>query len=135
MSHRTDRQVNDYASVLTDADKATIRSVQTALLRDRGTELVVVTINSVNDYDVADKSIEAFATNLFNNCFEIGCALGLAGWEAGDSAQIAGAQHAAGILRRLGDSQRILGEFASLVYLHSIILTFITSPSATGQPL
>jgi len=64
---RADQQINDYASVLAEADKTAIHSVQTALLRDRGVELVVVTIASINDYDVADKTIEAFATSLFNS--------------------------------------------------------------------
>jgi uncharacterized protein len=64
---RADRQINDYAGALADADKTTIHSAQTALLRERGAELVVVTINSVDDYDVPEQTIEAFATNLFNS--------------------------------------------------------------------
>jgi len=64
---RVDRQINDYAGVLADADKTVIRGVQAQLLRDQGIELVVVTINSIDDYDLPDRTIETFATNLFNN--------------------------------------------------------------------
>ncbi len=51
---------------------------------------------------------EQLAGIKFFDRFEIRRTLGLAGREAGDSAQFAGAQHSTGLLQRLGDSQRII---------------------------
>ena len=64
---RVDPQINDFAGVLTDADKTSIRNIQAQLLGEHGAELVVATIGSFADYDVADKTLEAFATKLFNS--------------------------------------------------------------------
>jgi uncharacterized protein len=63
---RADRFVNDTARLLTDADRVAMRARQQNLLATRGVELVVVTIRSLGDYDVPERTIEDFATKLFN---------------------------------------------------------------------
>lgn len=63
---RGDRFINDNAHLLSDEDRLAIRARQQSLLATRGVELVVVTIDSVGDYDVPEQTIEAFATKLFN---------------------------------------------------------------------
>lgn len=63
---RADLAINDFANVVASADRAALLRVRTALLDTRGAELVVATIGSVHDYDVPEKTIEAFATQLFN---------------------------------------------------------------------
>jgi uncharacterized protein len=63
---RTDPYVNDFASLLTDEHTTSLRSLFSELKTDNGVEIVVVTIDSINDYGTGDKSIETFATNLFN---------------------------------------------------------------------
>lgn len=61
-----DDYVNDYARVLSQADKDAISKMFKDLEYQSGIEAVVVTINSTRDYPTGDASIEAFATNLFN---------------------------------------------------------------------
>jgi len=58
--------VNDFAQLLTADDAANIRDLFHTLKQEHGIEATVVTIDSINDYDTGDKTIEAFATNLFN---------------------------------------------------------------------
>jgi uncharacterized protein len=70
-----DSYVNDYAKLLTTEDAANIRTLFADLKRDTGIEAVVVTINSVSDYETGDETIESFATHLFNT------------WGIGDSEQ------------------------------------------------
>jgi uncharacterized protein len=58
--------VNDFAGVMDAETIAQIRSVLIALKAQTGVEAVVVTIQSVSDYNTGDETIEAFATGLFN---------------------------------------------------------------------
>jgi uncharacterized protein len=66
MPQRADQHVNDFANVIVPAERAALTSELGALLRDRGVELVVVTVGSPDDYGMKDQSFEAFATELFN---------------------------------------------------------------------
>lgn len=63
---RTDRYINDYAHLLTSADTTSLQGICSDLNRSKGVELVIVTINSIADYDTSDQMIEPFATHLFN---------------------------------------------------------------------
>jgi uncharacterized protein len=63
---RTDRYINDFAHLLTSTDTTRLRTICSDLNRSKGIELVVVTINSIRDYNTADQAIEHFATYLFN---------------------------------------------------------------------
>jgi len=63
---RIDRHVNDYAGVLSEPSKDTIRGMFQKLESDSGIEAVVVTVNSIQDYGTGEGSIDSFATNLFN---------------------------------------------------------------------
>jgi uncharacterized protein len=62
----TDPYINDYAGLLSGEDAANVRALLMGLKREQGIEATVVTINSVGDYGTGDKTIERFATNLFN---------------------------------------------------------------------
>jgi uncharacterized membrane protein YgcG len=62
----TDPYINDYAGLLSNEDAVDIRTLFTNLKREHGVEATVVTINSIRDYDRGDKTIESFASNLFN---------------------------------------------------------------------
>jgi len=62
-----DPYLNDYANLVTAQDRANIRAVLSGLRQDTGIEAVVVTINTIHDYDTGDRTIESFATNLFND--------------------------------------------------------------------
>jgi uncharacterized membrane protein YgcG len=62
----TDKYVNDYAKVITSSDEKSIRTMLADLEAQTGIEATVLTINSIYDYDTDDKTIESFATNLFN---------------------------------------------------------------------
>ena len=64
---RTDPIVNDFAGILSAADRAELEKVHTELISTRGAELVIVTIGSISDYDVPAQNIEEFATGLFNS--------------------------------------------------------------------
>jgi uncharacterized protein len=61
-----DSYVNDYAKLLTTEDAANLRTLFADLKRATGVEAVAVTINSISDYQTGDKTIESFATKLFN---------------------------------------------------------------------
>lgn len=59
--------VNDFANVIAISDESVIREGLTQLRTDHGIEMTVVTVDSIRDYGTGDSTIEAFATNLFNN--------------------------------------------------------------------
>ncbi|HDQ25787.1 MAG TPA: TPM domain-containing protein [bacterium] len=60
-----DDYVNDYASMLNEADRNTIREMLSGFEKKTGVEMAVVAISSVKDYQ-ADADIEKFSTGLFN---------------------------------------------------------------------
>lgn len=62
----TNDYLNDYAGVMTPGDAEAIRTLFADLEKKTGIEAVVVTINSIGDYQTGDATIEAFATKLFN---------------------------------------------------------------------
>lgn len=62
-----DPYLNDYAQVIRPEDAASIRQSLATLEANQGIEAVVLTINSIQDYDTGDSTIESFATNLFNS--------------------------------------------------------------------
>lgn len=57
--------VNDFAAIISDEDEAALMQQLTALRRDKGIEVTVLTIDSRNTYGDS-ASIESFATGLFN---------------------------------------------------------------------
>lgn len=61
-----DPHLNDYGRVIEPTDAAIIRSTLTQFQQQTGIQAVVVTVNSVQDYRTGDRTIESFATNLFN---------------------------------------------------------------------
>ncbi len=61
-----DDYVNDFAQVMDVSDHESVRNMLKDLEYQTGIEAVVVTINSVHDYGTGDRTIESFATNLFN---------------------------------------------------------------------
>lgn len=61
-----DAYVNDYAQLLTPEDAASIRQSFAQLEAQQGIEAVVVTIESIQAYATDDKTVESFATHLFN---------------------------------------------------------------------
>jgi uncharacterized protein len=61
-----DDYVNDFASVLNQGDAESIRKLFSNLEKQTGVEVVVVTINSIRDYNTTTNTIETFATQLFN---------------------------------------------------------------------
>jgi uncharacterized protein len=61
-----DDYVNDFAGILNKPDSEAIRKMFKSLEDKTGVEAVVVTINSINDYNKGDSTLESFATNLFN---------------------------------------------------------------------
>ncbi len=63
----TDDYVNDFAGVLNKPDSEAIRKMFKELEQKTGIEAVAVTINSINDYNNGDATLESFATNLFNS--------------------------------------------------------------------
>jgi uncharacterized protein len=63
---RTDAFVDDIARVIEPQDEAAIRQLLQDLRASRGVEAAVVTIGSIDDYSTGDKTIETFATHLFN---------------------------------------------------------------------
>jgi len=63
---RADSYVNDYAGVLDAASESSLQDMFQKLMDESGIEAVVVTINSVHDYQTGDDTIESFATHLFN---------------------------------------------------------------------
>jgi uncharacterized protein len=63
---RADPYLNDYARIISVEDTGNIRKALSDLKSSRGLEVVVVTINSIHDYNTSDTTIESFATHLFN---------------------------------------------------------------------
>lgn len=63
---RSDTFLNDYAKLLTETDAAAVQAMLSDLQAAHGIEAVVVTIDSISDYDTSNTTIEAFATGLFN---------------------------------------------------------------------
>ena len=61
-----DDYVNDFADVLSEPDYNAIHEMFEDIEYQTGVEAVVVTIDSIHDYDTDDGTIEDFATNLFN---------------------------------------------------------------------
>ena len=61
-----DDYVNDYAEVLNQADAEVIHKLFKDLEYKTGIEAVVITIDSMSDYDTDDNTIEEFSTHLFN---------------------------------------------------------------------
>ncbi|MCD6578452.1 TPM domain-containing protein [bacterium] len=65
--NHTDDYINDFAKVLNQTDYDAVHKMLSDLEYSTGIELVVVTINSIYDYDTNDLNIESFAKNLFNH--------------------------------------------------------------------
>ena len=61
-----DLYINDYADLLTVSDAARVEALFRGLRQDHDIEATVLTISSVSDYGTEDRTIESFATNLFN---------------------------------------------------------------------
>lgn len=61
-----DDYLNDFAGVLNKPDSEAIRKMFKDLEYKTGVEVVAVTINSINDYNTGDSTLESFATKLFN---------------------------------------------------------------------
>ncbi len=68
-----DAYLNDFASVLSDAEADAIAERLSRLYNETGVEVVVVTVPSFSDFGTGDRTLEIFATNLFNT------------WAIGDS--------------------------------------------------
>lgn len=68
-----DAYINDYANVLSDAEADDIAERLGRLYDETGVEAVVVTVPSFSDFGTGDRTLEIFATNLFNT------------WAIGDS--------------------------------------------------
>lgn len=61
-----DKHINDYADIISDADENRIRSQFLNLEERTAIEATVLTIRSIDEYDTGDKTVESFATGLFN---------------------------------------------------------------------
>lgn len=61
-----DPHINDYADVLSPEEEATVRNAFSTFRNETGIHAVVLTVNSIGDYDTGDPTIESFATNVFN---------------------------------------------------------------------
>ena len=61
-----DPYVNDYAEVISSSDETQIRNLLAEYEASDGVQMTVLTVRSLSDYSTPDESIEAFATNLFN---------------------------------------------------------------------
>lgn len=61
-----DLYINDLAQVVDSSHESQIRTLLNELYDETEVEATVLTINSIDDYDTGDSSIESFATNLFN---------------------------------------------------------------------
>ncbi len=62
----TNLEVNDYAGILPDDVEASLTQTLSALRRDTGVEMTVVTLSRQETY-APDMTLEAFATGLFNH--------------------------------------------------------------------
>ena len=60
-----DPYINDYARILNKHDVAQLRMWLADLKRQKNIQVMVVTINSIKDYDTGDKTVKSFAVNLF----------------------------------------------------------------------
>jgi len=58
--------INDYAAIIKPAERDKIIHLIADLKQRQSIDAVVVTINSIHDYETGDKTIESFATHLFN---------------------------------------------------------------------
>ena len=63
---QNDSYVNDYAGVIAQQDLQQVRTMLADFKQQSGIDATVLTISSINDYDTGDKSIESFATRLFD---------------------------------------------------------------------
>ena len=61
-----DAYINDFAGVLSDAEADQIADRLDRLYRETGVEAVVVTVPSFSSFGTGDRTLEIFATNLFN---------------------------------------------------------------------
>ncbi len=61
-----DAHLNDYGQILSKAEAQTVRTTLGKFQTETGVQVVVMTMNSVQDYRTGDKTVESFATNLFN---------------------------------------------------------------------
>jgi len=61
-----DPHLNDYGQVIETSDATAIRATLRQFYQQTGVQAVVVTVNSVQNYRTGDRTIESFATNLFN---------------------------------------------------------------------
>ena len=59
-------EVNDFAGILSAQETERLRGLLRDLRQRTGIEATVVTIESIGDYGTGDRSIESFATGLFN---------------------------------------------------------------------
>ncbi len=62
----TDNYVNDFAKIITQPDADAIQKLFKNVRQQTGIEAVVVTVNSIREYQTTDTTIESFTTNLFN---------------------------------------------------------------------
>jgi uncharacterized protein len=62
-----DLYINDFAGILNASDTISIRTALAKLRGEAGVQGVVVTIPSIQIYKTSDRTIESFATNLFND--------------------------------------------------------------------
>jgi uncharacterized protein len=61
-----DDHVNDFAGVLTEAQAGKVREIARSVRSEKGIPVVVVTLDSLADWNAAGWSIERYATNLYN---------------------------------------------------------------------
>jgi uncharacterized protein len=116
---QTDTPVSDYAELLSVDDAADIWMLLADLERETGIEAVVVTIDSIDDYDTGDETVESFATNLFN-------AWGIGDKERNDGVLILVAVKDQAVRIELGsglksynsDMQRVIDEHMSPSFKH-----------------
>lgn len=59
--------IQDNAFVINQSDAEQIRAIQAEIFKSYGTPIVVVTIESMNSYNVSARNIEGFAFELFND--------------------------------------------------------------------
>ena len=62
----TNEYISDYVDLITTKDHAKIQALLADLRSQHDIEVFIVTIRSIKEYETNDKTIESFATNLFN---------------------------------------------------------------------
>ncbi|HWA26431.1 MAG TPA: TPM domain-containing protein [Lacunisphaera sp.] len=62
----TGELLHDYAAVIPESTQQEIREIQTQVLREQGTPLVVVTVSNFGRYDTGARNVEAYARDWFN---------------------------------------------------------------------